>query len=349
MLAFDTVPLNPVVDSGDYHSYRLKYKEPKVGKKDVQEALENIRLQNAILELVERPVALGDGAVVSILAKVGDERVIDGDRVHVMVEADSAYPAPGFAQEIEGMAAGDERAFSLALPDDFPREPMRGLEAEFWVKMVEVYDQIVPALDDDLARTVGKFDSLKELEKQVKDRLLHAAKREAEQKYATQVLEALVEDAQIEYPPMLLERELDATVAEVERRVKQETKLSLDDYLRFQNKTMEALREELTEGAETRLKQALFLGEVAKREDFEATDAELRAQVEAMSAPWGVRADEMRQSLNSEKGQRALRNRLLTDKAMLKLTLIAKGEADKTDVKSEADEPKEEPASKEEA
>jgi trigger factor len=336
-----TVPLRPIVKLGDYDGYRLKYKEPKVSKKDVQEALENIRLQNAILELADRPVAMGDGAVVSILAKIGDERVIDGDRIHVLVEADSVYPAPGFAQAIEGMAAGDERTFSLALPDDFPREPMRGQEAEFSVKMIEVYDQTIPDLDDDLARTVGKFDSLKELERQVKDRLLHTAKREVEQGYAEQVLKDLVEQAQIEYPPVLLERELDATVAEVERRVKQETKLSLDDYLRFQNKTMETLREELTEAAETRLEQALFLGEVAKQEGFEATEAELQAQVEAMSAPWGVRADEMRRSLNSEKGQRALRNRMLTDKAMLKLTLIAKGEADK------ADEPEEEPANEE--
>jgi trigger factor len=330
-----TVPLSPTVDLGDYRDYRLKYKQPKVSKKQVQEALEDLRLQNAILELVERPVEIGDGAAVGLLATVDGEELLKGDQIHVMVENDSSYPAPGFSEAIMGMAAGDERTFTLTLPDDFPREDLRGREADFSVKMVEVYDQTIPELDDDLARTVGNFDSLKELEKQVKEQLLQAAQQKADQDYAAQVLEDLIEQAQIAYPPIMLERELDDAVKEVEQMVKRDAKLSLEDYLRLQDKTMEELREELEPSAETRLKQALLMREVAQLEELDVDEGEIRSQIEAMSARWGVRSEEVRASLNSDAGQRAVRSRLLADKAVQRLVAIAKGEADQ---QSEAEE-----------
>jgi trigger factor len=192
--------------------------------------------------------------------------------------------------------------------------------------MVEVYDQTIPELDDDLARTVGNFDSLKELEKQVKEQLLQPAQQEADQKYAEQVIEDLVEEAQIEYPPVLLERELDDAVKDAEQVVKRDAKLSLEDYLRLQDKTMEELRKELEPSAEARLKRALLLGEVAQLEELDVDEEEIHARIEAMSAPWGVRSEEVRKSLSSDSGQRAVRSRLLANKAVQRLVAIAKGE-----------------------
>jgi trigger factor len=330
-----TIPLSPTVDLGDYRDYRLKYKQPKVSKKQVQEALEDIRMQNAILELVERPVEMGDGAVVGLLATADGEELLKGDQIHVMVEAGSTSPAPGFSEAIVGMAAGDERTFTLTLPDDFPREDLWGREAEFSVKMVEVYDQTIPELDDDLARTVGNFDSLKELEEQVKKQLRQSARQEADQAYAGQVIEDILENTQIEYPPALLEEELDDTVKEFERMVKRDAKLSLDDYLRLQNKTMEELRDELEPSAETRLRRALLLGEVAQLEELEVDEEEIHAQIEAMSAQWGVRSEEVRTSLSSDSGQQAVRSRLLANRAVQRLVAIAKGEAGKEDTEDE--------------
>jgi trigger factor len=237
-----------------------------------------------------------------------------------------------------GMATGDERTFTLALPDDFPREDLRGREAEFSVKMVEVYDQTIPELDDDLARTVGNFDSRKELEKQVKERLLQAAQQEADQEYATQVIEGLIEQAQIAYPPMMLERELDDAIKEFEQVVKRDAKLSLEDYLRLQGKTLEELREELEPSAETRLKRALLVTEVAQLEKLDVDEEEIHSEIETMSARWGVRSEEVRTSLSSDAGQRAVRSRLLADKAVQRLVAIAKGEADQ---QNEAEEEKE--------
>jgi trigger factor len=322
-----TVPLPPTVDLGNYRAYRLKPPKIRVGKKEVQQVLETIREENAILEAVERPTQLGDGIAIDLVGRTADGvEFLRQEDVHLMLEPERIKLAKGFAEAILGMAAGEERTFKATLPDDFPREDLRGQEVEFTVKMREVYKSILPNLDDDLARTVGNFDSLKELMRHVREQLEQAAQQQADEAYAGQVLKDIVEQAQVEYPPVMLEEELDRIVKEVEQRVKRETRLSLEDFLRFQNKTMDDLRDDLQDEARARLKRSLVLAEVVRREGLEADAEEIDARIEETSTAWGIRADEMRSLLSSEPGRRAVRSRLLANKAVQRLVAIATGE-----------------------
>jgi trigger factor len=322
------IPLPPTIDLGDYRDYRLKPKKVRVYKKEVEQALENIREQNAILELVERPAALDDGVVIDLVGRTAEGiELLKADEVRVLLDAESTDPAPGFAEAIVGMEADEERTFTLTLPDDFPQEQYRGQEIDFTVKMREVYDSTLPDLDDDLARTVGSFDSFKELENDVREKLRQTAQEQADKEYAAQVLEAILEQAQVEYPPVMLENGLDEAVADVEQAVKRELRISLEDYLRFQGKTEEELREELEPRAKARLKRGLVLGEVVSQEGLDVGQEEVGTHIEAVSAPWGVRADEVRSSLESDAGQQVVRSQLLTDKAIQRLVAIARGEA----------------------
>jgi trigger factor len=323
-----TISLPPVLDLGDYRGYRLKPRTVRVYKKEIQRALEDIRKEHAIFDPVQRAVALNDGALINLVGRTADGvEFLQQDEVRVLLEVDGDEPAPGFVDALVGMAPDEERSFTLTLPSDFRQEELRGQEAEFTVKMLEVYESTLPELDDDLARTVGSFDSFKELETHVKDQLRQEAQRLADQEYREQVLNDLLEQAQIEYPPDLLKEELDASVAEVERTVTRETKLSLEDYLRFQNMTIEDLREDFRPQAVARLRRALMLGEIVRLEGIEVDDTEVSTRIEAVSAPWGVRAEEVRASLSSDRGREAMQSRLLANKAVERLVAIARGEA----------------------
>jgi len=249
------------------------------------------------------------------------------DEVRLLLNAESSDPAPGFAEALVGMEAGEERTFTLTLPDDFPQEELQGQEAEFTVKMAKVYDSTLPNLDDDLARTVGNFDSLKELEKSIKEQLRQQAQREADEEYTEQVVGAIIEQAQIEYPPVMLEETLDEIIKDFEQAVKRQTQLALDDYLRLSGKIQEDIREEFEPQAKARLSRSLALSEVVSLEGLEINEEEIEAYIEEISAQWGDRADKMRASLNSEVGQRNITNHLLGKKAVQRLIAIAKGEA----------------------
>lgn len=322
------ISLPPLVNLGDYRNYRLKARQAKVFKKDVQQALEEIRRQHTIFELVERPVAPNDGATINLVGQTLDGvTFLQDEDMRVILEDESDEPAPGFIDAIVGMEVNEERTFTLTLPDNFPQQELRGQEAEFTVKMLEVYKSILPNLDDDLARTVGNYDSFKELEKETKEQLRQAAQRQLDQEYTEQVIKDLLEQAQIEYPPVMLQEGIDNAVKEFEQAVKRELKLSLDDYLRYQNKTIEQQREEFEPRATSRLKQSLMLGKVVALEGLAVDEEEINTQIEEIIAPLGPQADQIRKSLNSRENRAAIHSRILAGKATERLVAIAKGEA----------------------
>jgi trigger factor len=336
-----TVPLKPAVDLGAYEAYRLKHPEVRVYKKEIQEALENIQEQNAFLELVERAAALGDMVTMNLKVQADETELFNRQDIQVLLDPESDDPAPGFGKEIAGLEAGEEKTFTLTLPEDFPVESLQGQDAEFEVEVLEVHDRILPDLDDDLARTVGKYDSLDELREYVEEQLRQSAQAEADREYTNQVIDDLVEQAEIDYPPVMLEEELDNVVEEVAQTIESQAKLPLEDYLRFQNRTLDDLREELKPQAETRLRRALVLGEVVQREDLEIEEDEFEAQVEASGLQFGARADEVQAYFRSAEGRRQLESRMLANKAVERLVAIAKGER-AVEEEPEAVEPAEE-------
>jgi len=334
-----TVPLRPTVDLGDYRRYRHKPRKVKVHRKEVQQALERFREQNAILEPVERPAAMGDSVVIDLVGRTADgaERIA-ADKTQIVLEANDTDLLPDLVEAIAGLEMGKEHTFALTMPDDYSQKELQGQEITFTVSLLEIYDRTLPKLDDDLARTVGNFDSLKELKQQVKEQLQEMAQQEADEEYKEQVVEAIVEQAQVEYPPVMLEEMLDETVEDFERTVRREAQLSLEDYLRFQGKSEDELRKEMEPAAAARLKNSLVLGEVVRLEGLDVDEDEVGAQIEEMSTAWGIRADEVRASLSSDKGQEAVRSRLLGDKAVQRLVAIAKGGAPKVAPEEEAEE-----------
>lgn len=327
-----TVPLAPLVDLAGYRDYRSKPRTVRVYKKEIQQALEEIRDRNAILEPLERPVELGDLATLDIrVHSVHGDEIFNQTGNRVVLDEGDEDLIPGFSAAVVGMKVEDEHSFALPLPDDFPQENMRGQQATFDVKLVQVHKRTLPDIDDDLARVAGNYDTLNELEKDLKEKLRAAAQKEADEAYARDVLEAIVEQASAEYPPVMLEDEIDELVKQLEQTVKRDSHLALEDWLKLQSKGIEDLRAELTPQAEKRVKRALVMGEVVRKEGLVLEEAELDTQIEEISTPWGARAGDVRSSLSTDKGRRALSSRLLGNKAVQRLVEIAKGEAPEPD------------------
>jgi len=341
-----TVPLHPVVDLGDYRDYRREPPEVEVTEEEVEHTLQHIREDNAVLDPVERPAELGDQVILDIESEMteGGEEFISGEEFEYVLDPENKEPVPGFAEKMVGIEADEERTFTLTLPDDFEEEDFQGKEVEFTAVVHEVYNMTLPDLDDDLARTVGNYDSMEELREEIEEQLLQQAQQQAEQEYRQQVIDDIVEQAEIEYPPVLLEEELDQVVDEVEQSIKQRARLALEDFLRIQGQDMEEFREELKPQAEERVEQGLVLGTIVDEEELEVTDEEIESGIDEASAQWGDRAADVRAQLSTEEGKGAMRNRILTNKAVQRLVDIAKGEAS-----GESPEPgEEEPAEEEE-
>ena len=322
------VPLMPEVDLGDYRSYRREFSQPEVPEEEVEKALEGIREQNAVLNPLERASAEGDLLEAHLVGQTSDGTVfLDEEEARVLLKPEAGDPIPGLVDALVGLEAGEEQTFTLTLPEDFEIEELRGDEAEFTVTVGKVYERILPDLDDDLARTVGKYDSFAELEEDVRERLRERQRAEAESEYAEQVLEDVIDQAEVSYPPVTLEEALDDAIENYEAQVERREHMMLKDYLRIQGKTMDDLREELRPDVEASLKRSLVLGEIVDQGDIEISEEELDIQIAESAEQYGDQSEAVRAALSRPEAQRDFRNRMLANKAVQRLVAIAKGAA----------------------
>ncbi len=337
------VPLKPEIDLGDFRELRVEYEQPEVEDEAVEEVLEELRQGQAVIEPVDRSAEMEDLVVVDVIGELQDEtngELLDEKNASLILEEDTDWPIPRIADRLVGLEAGQETDVEYTFPDDYRNEALRGKTADFHFTVLEVKSRLVPEWTDDLARNLGEFDDLLALRMQVRTNLKEELQHTTDSEYADKVIERVIEAAEIEYPPVLLEREINDMVHDLEHRLERRN-LSLDDYLDIEGKTMEELQEELEPQAKERLLQGLVLGKVVEEEGIEISEAEIDEALDQLVGAFGQDGEQVRQSLNSPSARRSIEVDLLTDRALERLVQIAKGEADKPEHPSKGSEPEE--------
>ncbi|MCL5997661.1 MAG: trigger factor, partial [Chloroflexi bacterium] len=318
------VPLEPKVDLKDYQSVRVPYSVPTVSEEEIESQLQYIREDNAVVELVERPAQPGDLVEADIIATADGKEVLHSHRPIVLDE--DRINLPGLVQAIVGMSAGEHKDATITLPDDFGDDSLRGKEATTSIDVKRVSSRQLPEINDELAQTVGSFNSLVELREDLGKRLLEYKTRNAEQQYATQVLDTFTSLSQIAYPPAYVEDRLNEMVDDLKEDVRRDEKMPWEDWLKLQGKTDEQVRQDLRPNAETRAKRGLVMREMARAEGIQVSDEEIAAEVERTSAQFGGRTEEIRRTLMRDESRRTVHNNILSNKVMQRMVQIARGE-----------------------
>lgn len=321
------VPLRPTVELGDYRSIRLEPPEVSVSEKDVDDMLAQIRHQRGAWQAVDRPAQLGDTVVVDIAGRVGDETIMDNQDWEVALMGGEGGWLPGFDEAFVGLQAGDEKTFTLRYPEDSSSR-YRGQEATFQTTVKAVKAFVEPELDDDLARSLGDFADLADFRAQMLARLGQERAARAEADYGDKLVEALVEKATFQYPPVAVEDMLDEVLSEAETWVS-ELGYTLDDFLRLQGKSREDFRAQMRPAAERRLRARLAISRLAEEEGITVTPEENRAEIERIAAETGDEdeARRFREVMSSEPGAWIVYRDLRSRKAIARLREIATGAA----------------------
>jgi len=292
------VPIAPVVELGDYRQMRLEPEEETAREEEIDEALRRIQEQNTLWEPVKRPAQWGDLAIVDIEGTVKGELVIGNKGRELILEADSPHPLPGFSEKLLGMAVDEQREFTLTYPEDSENKKLAGQQAHFKVHLQELKEQVVPGMDDDLARTVGDYETLEDLKAELRRDL----QAKAEERFATRALTALVERSKIEFPSLLLEREIDDWLKDLDLGLKKQG-LNLDNYLQMRKLTKEEFRKEISPEVEERLKRSLALGKFV---ELEGLDIESDERVsEALKRLAAVARGELAEEAEAPPGEEA--------------------------------------------
>ena len=336
-----TVPLEPNVELGDYQKVRVPFETPEVSDEEFEKVLEEIRQSRALIEPADRPAQMSDVVIIDVTSELKapeageDTSIMDMKGTEILLSEDARWPIQGIAEHLVGIEAGQELDFEDTFPEDYPVESLRQREAKFHVKCVEVKSRLIPEWSDDLAQSMGEFNDLLDLRLKLRDNLIQSAQQEADSNYTEEVMAALVDKADFEYPPILLEEGIDELVTEWSKSLASQN-MTLDDYLKIEGKTLDDLREELLPQAQNRLLKALVLGKIVEEENLEVDDQEIDEQIERIVEPFKERAGEFRKVIDTPEGRRRIRLDLLTEKAFKRIIAIAKGEGDKIEVQEEA-------------
>jgi len=309
------VPLPPVVELGQYTGLSVKKPEYTVVDSDVDAEIERLRTRAAQYPEVDRPVQLGDVVVAEVSAKVEGRPELDEPR-GTMIEIGGDNIA-GFDDQVVGASAGETKTFTLTYPADYPEESLQGEEVEFTVLIKEVRSKELPALDDELAKTVsnGSIETLEALREDLKQGMQGQADQASQNSLEGSLVEQVVTNASVQYPSVLVESELRSDYQDLQQRLEKAGR-TFPEYLASEGKTQEQLVDELKTQAERRVRIGLVLGEIAQKENLALTDDDLEAYIAEIAFGENATPAAVRAMIENRGSFDAIRNRAQTRKVL---------------------------------
>ncbi len=324
------VALNPVLDLGDYRSIRVEEDPVDVSDEDVQDELESLRKQQSSWEPVDRAVALDDLVTMDVTGRVNGVEIIDETDSQYLVDPSSTLPFPGFAAELEGLEVDKPANFSLDLPDDYPDNELAEKQVEFSVVITDVKQRLLPELDDEFAQSVGdEYEKIEDLIEQLRDDIETATVRQNEYEYREVAIEELVVNADMEIAPVLIQQEVEQMEGRRDEMMKR-LGISEEDYNRFTGRTAEEIRDDMREEAVEKLNRAHAISAFIDMEALEISDDELNDRLKQLAREGDESTGRKltNKELRSERVKSSVRETLLIEKALERLVLIAKGQAE---------------------
>lgn len=307
------VQTKPEVKLGKYKGIELKKVEYPVTDEDVEHELAHVQEHNArIITVEDRPVQDKDIAVIDFQGFVDGKAFEGGKAEKHELEIGSKTFIPGFEDQVIGMKVGEEKDINVKFPEDYFSKDLAGKDATFKVKLHEIKEKQLPALDDEFAKDVSEFDTLKDYKTSIKEK--KQAQNDDKAKHETEnlAIEAVSNETKIDIPSGMIETEIDAMIRDLEQQLSYQG-INLDKYLKIMNKTRKEIEENYKEQAEKNVKSRLILEAIIKEEKIESTDEEINAKIKEMATNYGRKEEELSKN---EALKEYIANTIKTEKAI---------------------------------
>ena len=290
------IGVRPEAKLGAYEGVEVGRREPQVDEAQVDAEVEQLRERAARLETADRAAHRGDFVVMDYEGRIGDEPFEGGAGRDQMVELGSGRLIPGFEDQLQGAAAGEEREVKVTFPADYQAEQLAGQEATFSVSVKEVREKVLPELGDDFALEQAGFDSLEELREDIRTKLREADERRVEQDFREAVVDAVVREADVEVPDALVE----ARARELWDRMLHTLShqgIGKDAYLRIAGKSEEELLEEAKPDAEQALRREAVIAAIIEKEGIAPSDGDVLDALQSSAARESTTPEKLRDRL----------------------------------------------------
>ena len=328
-----TVAVYPEVKLGEYKGLTAEKEEIKVSADDVKERLNEMAERNARLVSVDRKAKKGDIAVIDFEGFDNGEAFEGGKGENYELELGSGSFVPGFEDQVIGMKAGEEKDIDITFPENYHAD-LAGKAVVFKVKVHEVKEKEVPAMDDEFAKDVSEFDTLKDLKADLKKKITEERQKDADRVFEENLMNQVAENITADIPDVMVENQahqyLDNFKAQISRQ------FPYEEYKKMTGMDDAKLLEEAKEPALRQVKMDLATAAIIKAENIEASDEDVEAEFAKMAEQFGMDVEMVKKYLSKEQ----VHDQILTQKAVAVVVDSATAEkpAKKTAKKAETAE-----------
>ena len=293
-----TVAVYPEVKLGQYKGLEAPKAEVKVAAADVNARLKEMADRNSRLVSVERAVKKGDTADIDFEGFDNGVAFDGGKGENFDLEIGSGSFVPGFEEQLIGMKAGEEKDIDITFPENYTPE-LAGKPVVFHVKVNEVKVKEVPAIDDEFAKDVSEFDTLKELKADIKKKMT-AERTEAAQRAFEDVLMAKVaEGVEAEIPHEMVELQAGRMMEQFKQQLAAQG-IPFDQYLKMTGTTEADFRKQADGPAAEQVKMDLAVEAIIKAEGLEATDEDVENELKNVAEKYGMDLETVKKYLRPE-------------------------------------------------
>ena len=317
--------VKPDVTLGEYKGVEVKREHTLVTEDEVNAEIEKERnKQAAEVSVEDRAVAEGDTVNLDYSGSVDGMKFAGGTAEAQTLKIGSHTFIPGFEEQMVGMNIGEEKDLEVTFPEEYHAKELAGKKAVFHVKVNGITETQLPALDDDFAKDISEFDTLDEYKADVRAKLEAQAAERDNNAFTNAVIEKVMENATVEIPEAMVERQIDSMVRNFEARLAQQG-LKLADFIKYTSQDEKSFRNQYREQAEKSVRANLVLEAVENAENFEATEEEIDAEIVKFAGQIGQDVENLKKNL-TEGDREYFKADVIRDKAVKFLCDNAKAE-----------------------
>lgn len=295
-----TVAIKPEVTLGEYKGIEVEKKNVEVSDEEVDAEIDKVRETNSrMITVDDRATQDGDTVVIDFDGYVDGEQFEGGKSEDYSLVLGSHTFIDNFEEQLIGKNIGDELEVNVTFPEDYQEESLQGKPAVFKVKINEITEKELPALDDDFAQDVSDCDTLEEYKTQVREKLQKAKEDEAKREMEDEVIGQIIDNAAMEIPEQMVDAQTRQMTQEFAQRL-QSQGLSLEQYMQFTGMTPQSMIDELKPQAVKRIQSRLVLEAVAEAEKLEASDEEIEKEISSMASMYQMEEDKFKELVGEE-------------------------------------------------
>jgi trigger factor len=337
-----TVEISPELEDIEYRGLSLKRTNYRVSDEQIEGQLKMLQKNMAQHRKIEevRPAQKDDFVLIDFEGfKEGRPFVETAKTENFIMKIGENRIIQDFDDQLVGLKPGDKKDFEVKFPQDYFNKKLADLDISFQVTLNEIREEVLPEIDDVLAKKAGRYESLDELKKAISDNLAQGYNKRMEQELHEQIYKELISNSDFEVPDIMVDMELEGIVEEAERSFTNRN-ISMEDI----GLTRESIAEKYRDTAVIQVKRHLLLGKLIDQESLKISDEELEDGLKEMADNFNQPLEQIKNYYDQNKDKIEYFKHTLLEKKAIKL-IIDSSKIEEVEPQKEEATPKEnEPA-----